>query len=945
MFRTKSGLATFARKCLTLAACLVAAATCAVAASPPAAQEKAGQPNASAESNKAKADLHGDALPQGALARLGTLRWRHADTVSFAAFLPDGKAVLTAGLDNTIRLWERETGKEIRRFAVPATPLPARLGAIRVLNAWGAGRAPLVVSLAPDGKILAVLGANNTIQVWEVATGKELRTIPAPQNGVATLLFAPDSKTLAAAGGDRTIYLLDADTGKEIRQLKAKQPMGGMVRIVVGGVFGGGAGSAFSPDGKALATSEQELDQAQGTVNGYVKITDMETGNELRRIDILQSGASTIAYSPDNKVLAFASGNVIQLREPDTGKEIRQIGAPAGATAMLFAPNSKILAVKGSDQMIQLIETESGRELHKLGAAAGIAANNFAGLRFGGIGSRDLAFSADGKTIASGSGNTLRMWDTATGKERPLSEGHRGPVSAVNISSDAKTLISRGADNVMRRWDVNTAEELGHFREPQGTLAVAISPDGRTIAFGTNDAQIRLHDAATGKEMKKLKGHANGTASIVFSPNGKTLASHGLADNTIRLHDPIEGIELRQIVLQTNNPAPGGGFVVRGGYLGGGALTLTFSADSRTLLAQQPANLGQLMMAGGQPQPTTTGTTVRMWDVATGKDVRKFTLPSQHGVGSIALSPDGRILATENADQTISLWEIASGKERRHLGKPAAAELVAGTFLNIGGNIIRSSPMAPASTSTLAFSPDGTLLACKGPGHSIRMWEVADTKEVGQFKGHGSAIAAVAFTPDGKTLATGSNDTTVLLWNVAGLHREPTPPAVELQPADLTALWTDLIGDDAGKAYQGILKLTRASKQTLPLLRDRVKPAVPVDPKKVAKLIADLDSEDFDQRSAGAEELEKLGDLAVPALQNVLTGQPTLETRRRVEQLLARLTGGALTPEQIRLVRAVEVLERTATPEARQLLNALADGAPGALATRQAQAVLSRLGK
>src|SRR5207302_336070 len=148
------------------------------------------------------------------------------------------------------------------------------------------------------------------------------------------------------------------------------------------------------------------------------------------------------------------------------------------------------------------------------------------------------------------------------------------------------------------------------------------------------------------------------------------------------------------------------------------------------------------------------------------------------------------------------------------------------------------------------------------------------------------------------------------------------------QPADAAALWADIIGDDADKAFQGILKLARAPRQAVPLLRDHVKPAVPVDPKKVAKLIADLDSEEFEQRSAGAEELEKLGDLAVPALEQVLKGQPTLETRRRVEQLLARLTGGALTAEQVRLVRAVEVLERAGTPEARQMLQSLADGAP-----------------
>src|SRR6202035_5403421 len=99
--------------------------------------------------------------------------------------------------------------------------------------------------------------------------------------------------------------------------------------------------------------------------------------------------------------------------------------------------------------------------------------------------------------------------------------------------------------------------------------------------------------------------------------------------------------------------------------------------------------------------------------------------------------------------------------------------------------------------------------------------------------------------------------TTALVWNIAGLKREPMLPALELQGAETAALWTDLVGDDAGKAFQGILKLARAPKQAVPLLRDRIKPAVPADPKKVARLIADLDSEEFELRAARAEELVK----------------------------------------------------------------------------------------
>jgi hypothetical protein len=190
---------------------------------------------------------------------------------------------------------------------------------------------------------------------------------------------------------------------------------------------------------------------------------------------------------------------------------------------------------------------------------------------------------------------------------------------------------------------------------------------------------------------------------------------------------------------------------------------------------------------------------------------------------------------------------------------------------------------------------------------------------------------------------SGSEDTTVLVWKVGSLAPPTALPSINLKPKELLGLWNDLVGDDAGKAFQSMRRLAAGSRQAVPFVREQLKPAVRVDPSKLDRLIAQLDSEDFEERNGATAELARLGDLAVPALQKLANGQPTLEARRRVEQLLLRLTTGSLTAEQVRVVRAIEVLERAATPDARQALDALANGAPGALATRQAQAALGRV--
>jgi len=314
------------------------------------------------------------------------------------------------------------------------------------------------------------------------------------------------------------------------------------------------------------------------------------------------------------------------------------------------------------------------------------------------------------------------------------------------------------------------------------------------------------------------------------------------------------------------------------------------------------------------------------------------------------------VIATENSDQTATLWEIATGQPRRRLGKADTSRQIAsgiGVGLGAGGVV----PRAANPATTIAFSPDGRLFAeagfadggfaDAGADHAVRVWDLTAGKEIGQFKGHQGAITAVAFAPDSRRLITGSSDTTILVWDVGTLKPVPAAAVAELKEGDLETCWAELLGGDGEKAYDAILKLAGSPRWAVPYLAERIKPATPADSSKLKKLIADLDSDDFTERANAAEELEKLGELAVPALQKALTGkpQPTLEFRRRAEPMVARLQGGVLTGEQIRMVRALEVLERSATPEARHLLESLAKGAPGALVTRKGQESLERIGR
>jgi len=171
------------------------------------------------------------------------------------------------------------------------------------------------------------------------------------------------------------------------------------------------------------------------------------------------------------------------------------------------------------------------------------------------------------------------------------------------------------------------------------------------------------------------------------------------------------------------------------------------------------------------------------------------------------------------------------------------------------------------------------------------------------------------------------------------------PPAKELTAQELDALWADLAGDDAKKGWVAINVLARNPRQSIPLFKERLKPMKPADGERIEKLIKDLDSNQFAERQKAEVELEKMEELARPALSKALAAKPPLEVAKRIETLLGKLGGTLSGGEKLRTVRAIESLELMGTPEALEVLKTLAGGAPEARTTQEAQASVARLSK
>jgi hypothetical protein len=269
----------------------------------------------------------------------------------------------------------------------------------------------------------------------------------------------------------------------------------------------------------------------------------------------------------------------------------------------------------------------------------------------------------------------------------------------------------------------------------------------------------------------------------------------------------------------------------------------------------------------------------------------------------------------------IVIWETATGKER----------------LRIGPN--------DGQVRQIGFSPDGRLLAFKCGRETIHVWDCRTGKEVCQFTVDPRCIKPFSFAPDGKTLASAGDDKSVLIWDVSALVPATKPAAEKIGQEPLTRCWDDLLGTDAARAYAAIAKLACHPDQAESLLKDKLADLPTIDEKRLARLIADLDKDDFKQRESASKELAKLGRLAEGALRKTLEGNPSAELKRRVQSLLEKLDPKEDDPMQRRLLRAIEVLERIGSPEARRLLQKLVKEASDPNTAREAQASLERLRK
>lgn len=464
---------------------------------------------------------------------------------------------------------------------------------------------------------------------------------------------------------------------------------------------------------------------------------------------------------------------------------------------------------------------------------------------------------------------------------------HVGRVFSLAFAPDGKTLLAGAWDGSIRLWDVAAGKEIRQFHGHKGWVrSVAFSPDGKTFASGGKDKIVRIWETATGKELRRLQGHPNDIRYLRYSPDGKLLAS--LGGLALRLWDAAIGREVRRIDSRS------------------GIASLAFSPD------------GKILAYGGV-------NSIVLFDYTAGKEMQQFKTPPRSWFAGLTFAPDGKTLCGINGnwDYTIYRWDVAAGTPLRPLGK------------------------CENGMCSIVFAPDGRSMALPDGDHTIRIQEVLTRRERCRFQSPDKRPSNLAFSPNGRVLAQGSEDITVLLWDMTGLTEKRRLRPTKLSAKELQAPWADLLSDEASAAYRAIWKLAFGSKESVPFIRENLRPIASVDARKIAQFIADLDSDRFETRERATQQLEKLAELAEPALRQALRDKPLLEKRRRIDRLLEKIAVQRDTPspERLRMLRTLEALERMDTPAAQRALEEYAKGAAAADLTKEAKAALARLGK
>ena len=604
----------------------------------------------------------------------------HTESVEGVVMTPDNRFAISAGIDHSLRLWELSSGREVRSFQ-------------------GHSGSVDCVALSPDGTRAVSSGTDQTIRVWDVLTGNQLHQWN--HNAAHSLAFLPDGKTVLGGSTSGAVFLFDIESGEETRELMGDDDFKEDWAKSV----------AVSPDGRLGLSGGGDM---------IIRLWNLQTGEKVREFKGHEQEIETVAFSPDGALVA-SSGNRADK------SEIAVWNAQSGQKLWLEKFSSCDTIAWSRDGRF-VFHDENGfvraREA-KTGALVGgtLSGNHHSG------NINNLALSGDGtRLISAGSDHTLRIWSVQNGLAKSVRQltGATMRVSKMALSPDGRQMLCGLADEWVdgahstpaRLWDAatgRTVRELpGHY---YGVLDAAWSGDGKSILTSGFGGGLHFWNAATGQKTRALEKENVKSESVALNGDGTRALAAVDADNkinTVQLYDTQSG----KVLKKFSWPVAKSYSAIR---------ALFFSPDQTKFLA-----------AGEDGVAT-------LWNIESGKV--EHEMRCDESIYSAAFSPDGQTIATGSRDAQVRLWSAADGA------------------------LLHTLTELQYTAASLSFSPDSQTLAGSDTEGHINLWDVKTGEHKNVALGHEYWVTNVVWSKSGQFLLSAGWDNTLRLWNVAdGRH-------------------------------------------------------------------------------------------------------------------------------------------------------------------------------
>ncbi len=560
--------------------------------------------------------------------------------------------------------------------------------------------------------------SNAPVSLRAIAAESEMRRLRGLDGTAYGLALDREGIRLATAGAEGLVKVWNVVSGRMTHLIRAHS--------------GWVVGVAFSPDGSRLATGGED-----GTVRIWdVRSDSGENGRMLQEFRGHDGAVFGVAFSRDGQQLASAgSDGTVRVWEPARASQAVRVfrGHTGEVIGVAFHPDGAQVASGGADRLVRIWDLATGDERGSFHAETTQRINS-------------LAYHPDGRRLAiGGHDRSVAIWDVAAHRRLIDYPGHSGPVLYVGFSPGGERLASASQDATIKLWDPDSEPGMRQFRiapatAPGGRPAspdepwpaecprwvggVAFAPAGNELTAAGTEQAVAAWDAV-GHVTRLLRGGPGPMIALAYSPDGHKVAAAG-TDQTARIWDLPPG--QTPITIADHEE---------------GFCSLAYRPDGQMLATGggEPLKVIQVPKGKWHP-PEGDGRTIRLWEPATGRELRSLC-GHVGSVYALAFSPEGTRLASAGFDRVIRIWDPDSGR-------------VLATLEGHSGAVF-----------ALAFSPDGLQLASAGFDRVIRIWDLASGRPIQKLAGHTNWVLGLAFSPDGERLASAGADQTVRLWDPA----------------------------------------------------------------------------------------------------------------------------------------------------------------------------------